>query len=149
MPEASRGPQTSIEFTLEGVGVSGLPDVIAKLAYRSTNGELAWRRSDVLAALDAIAKSGQATLGGEVWVALGEGRWHGLVPKAGGRLPGVWQWDTAPRGAGEDWPSYCRRAARESTRAVEGMRVEEAADPEVRDRLVFNLTFVAERDASP
>src|SRR5215471_5665910 len=43
-----------------------LPEPITSLAFRATNGELAWRRADLSAALAAIADSGQAVLGGEV-----------------------------------------------------------------------------------
>ncbi len=129
--------------------MTALPETIIATAYRAANGELAWQRADLPAALTAIAVSGQAVLGGEVWVAVGEGRWAGLVPDARGGPPGVWHWETAPRTAGESWPAYCRRAADESARVVAGMRVEEEAHPAVRDRLYFNLTWVAEQDAEP
>jgi len=124
-----------------------LPDKIVAAAYHASNGEMAWRRADLPAALAALAESGQAVLGGEVWVAAGEGRWVGLVPDARGGLPGVWHWDTTPRRAGESWPAYCRRAADESARVVAEMRVEEEAAAAIRDRLYFNLTWVAEQDA--
>jgi hypothetical protein len=126
-----------------------LPEPITALAYRATNGELAWQRSDIPAALAAIAASGHAVLGGEVWVTLGGGQWHGLVPDRHGGPPGVWHWDTASRAAGESWPTYCHRTAEESERAVAGLRVEEESDPAVLDRLFFNLTYVPEAEAEP
>jgi hypothetical protein len=129
--------------------MTALPEPITAAAYRASNGELAWRRSDIPAALSAIAASGQAVLGGEVWIAVGEGRWHGMVPDRLGGLPGVWHWDTAPRAAGESWPVYCRRAAEESARAVTELRVEEESDPAVWSRLFFNLTFVGEAESEP
>ena len=124
-----------------------LPESIIAVAYRASTGELAWRRADIPAALSAIAASGQAVLGGEVWVAVGDGRWHGLVPDKHGGPPGVWHWDTAPRAAGESWPAYCARAAEESAQAVAGLRIEEESDPSVRDRLFFNLTYIPEAEA--
>ena len=129
--------------------MDALPSPITAVSYRASNGELAWRRSDIPAALAALAESGQAVLGGEVWVTLGGGRWDGLVPDARGGPPGIWHWDTAPQAAGESWPAYCLRAADESARAVAGLRVEEEAAAEIRDRLYFNLTWVAEQDAEP
>jgi hypothetical protein len=127
--------------------VTNLPEPIAAVAYRAVNGELAWRRADLPSALLAIVQSGMAVLGGEVWLALGEGRWDGLIPDAHGGLPGVWDWDVTPQATGETWSAYCRRAAEESARAVAGMRVEEESDPAVGDRLYFNLTYVTEAEA--
>lgn len=126
-----------------------LPEPITAAAYRASNGELAWRRPDIPAALFAIAESGQAVLGGKVWVVVGDGRWVGLIPDAACGPPGVWHWDTALRAAEESWPAYCWRAAEESERAVAGMRLEEEAAPAVLDRLYFNLTYVPEAEADP
>jgi hypothetical protein len=123
--------------------MTALPEPITAVAYRAANGELAWRRADLPAALVALAQSGLAVLGGEVWVAVGEGRWVGLIPDAHGGAPGVWHWNTAPRAAGETWSAFCRRTAEESAQAVAGMQVEEESSPAVRDRLYFNLTYVA------
>ena len=127
--------------------MAALPDRITAVAYLASNGELAWRRSDIATALFAIAESGQATLGGEVWVAMGNGQWVGMIPDAAGGPPGVWHWDTAPQAAGENWPAYCRRAAAESARVLAAMRVEEESHPAVRDRLYFNITYVSQAEA--
>lgn len=129
--------------------MASLPESIITIAYRATNGELAWRRVDMLAVLSGIAASGQAVLGGEVWIALGDGRWHGLIPDLHGGPPSVWHWETASRSAGEAWPAYCGRAAEESAGVVGRMRVEEASPPEVRPRLFFSLTYVTEVEAEP
>jgi hypothetical protein len=129
--------------------VGALPDPITAVAYPAANGELGWRREDIPAALSAIVASGQAILGGEVWVVLGCGRWDGLVPDRQGGPPGVWHWATAPRAAGEDWPTYCRRTAEKSARVIAEMRVEEECAPAVRDRLYFNLTCLAGAGAEP
>jgi hypothetical protein len=126
--------------------MNALPEPVTAVAYRAANGELAWRRAELPAALLAIAEAGLAVLGGEVWLAVGDGRWDGLIPDACGGLPGVWHWDTAPRLAGESWLAFCHRAAEESARAVAEMRVEEESDPAVWDRLYFNLTYVTEAE---
>src|SRR5262249_22582691 len=102
------------------------------------------RRADIPAALAAIEESQQAVLGGEVWMALGDGRWDGLIPDASDGVANVWTWDTAPRKPEETWRAYCHRAAEESARIVSEMRVEEDSEPSVRDRLFFNLTYVPE-----
>lgn len=102
-----------------------LPQSITSLAYRAINGELAWRRHDVPAALAAIAASGQAVLGGEVWVALGDGHWEGHIPDRHGGPDGVWCWSTTPHDATETWQELCDQTAEESARVVAKMRVEE------------------------
>lgn len=124
--------------------MAALPKSVESLAYRARNGELAWRRQDVPAALAAIAASSQAVLGGEVWIALGDGRWHGLVPSRDGGPDGVWHWSTAPRAANESWQAYCDRAAQESARVVAGMPVEEESVPSLREQLRFNFTYMTE-----
>lgn len=125
-----------------------LPELITSCAYRASNGELAWRRQDVPAALSAIAACGQAVLSGEVWIALGDGRWYGLIPDRCGGPDGVWHWSTAPRSTDELWQAYCDRAAEESAHIVAQMRVEEESASSVEGKLWFNLTYVPEAEAS-
>jgi hypothetical protein len=123
-----------------------LPDAVAARAYRASNGDLAWRRADLPAALAAIVASGQAILGGEVWMALGQGEWTGLIPDAKSGPVGVWTWNTAPRRPDEMWPVYCQRTAEESRQEVDQMRVEDESSPAVRDKLLFNLTYVPDEE---
>ena len=61
--------------------MTALPEKVIAAAYHASNGEQAWRRADLPAALAALAESGQAVLGGEVWVAVG----GGPVGRAGSR----------------------------------------------------------------
>jgi hypothetical protein len=123
-----------------------LPPAIRDTAFKATNGEYAWRRADVSTALEGIADSGQATLGGEVWVVL-DGRIAGAVPAANDRKPeGVWQWETSPRRASESWSEYCVRTAGESIDAVREMNIERECRSDVRDSLFFNVMYVDETD---
>jgi hypothetical protein len=127
--------------------MAALPEPVTAVAYRASNGELAWRRHDLPTALAAVAASGQAVLGGEVWVALGNGRWHGLIPDRHGGPDGVWHWSTTPRAATEGWQEYCNRVAADSAQVVAAMRVEEESAPAVRESLRFNLTYIPEVEA--
>jgi hypothetical protein len=113
-------------------------------AFVASNGELAWDREDVEPALAAIRDSGQAILGGEVWLIVGPGSWNGLIPRLDGSPPTVWHWETEPRSTSESWQHYCERTAEESMNAVRDMPVEQATPPELIDRLRFNVTYVAE-----
>ena len=126
--------------------MAALPESVTSVAYRAGNGELAWQRDDVPAALAAIADSGHALLGGEVWVTLGHGSWTGLVPDRNGGPDGVWTWSTNERAETETWQDYCKRTAKDSERVVADLRVEEEADPLVLGRLYFNFTYFSEPD---
>ncbi len=126
--------------------MSSLPSTITSIAYHASNGELAWRRADIPAAVGAISACGMAILGGEVWVALGNGRWDGCVPSRDGLPDGVWGWDTNPRAEGESWAVYCERTAAESVQVVDSMTVEQEAHPSVVDRLWFNLCYITEAE---
>ena len=53
--------------------MSDLPKQVKASAFKDADGEYAWRRADVIFALQAIADSGQAILGGEVWVVIDDG----------------------------------------------------------------------------
>lgn len=127
--------------------MAALPNAVTSIAYRARNGELAWRRVDVPAALAAIAASGHAVLGGEVWVTLGDGLWTGLVPDRNGGLDRVWAWDIGPRSQGETWRDYCDRSARESQRHLDGLHVEADAAPSALSMLYFNLTYIPKPDS--
>lgn len=124
--------------------MAAFPESITRVAYRSRGDELAWRREDVPAALAAIAASGHAVLGGEVWVVLGGGRWTGLVPDRDGGPDGAWTWDTKPRRQGEPWQDYCDRTARDSEQVVADFQAEAGAAPSVLGKLYFNFTYIPE-----
>ena len=96
--------------------------------------------------MQTIAGTGQAVLGGEVWLVV-DGRITGLIPAAIDDEPaGVWHWDTEPKGESESWPEYCARTAAESKSVIRDMKVEDESKPEVGDSLFFNITYVDETD---
>src|SRR5689334_3624613 len=98
--------------------MSALSEIPFEKAFVAINGEFAWRRKDIDAALTAICNSGHATLGGEVWLITGEHSWDGLIPKRGGDPPAVWSWETRLRLSDESWRDYCHRTAVESKQTV-------------------------------
>jgi hypothetical protein len=117
---------------------------ITAAAFVASNGELAWRRADIERALGAIRDSGQAILGGEVWLITGPGSWYGLIPQRDSSVPVVWHWETAAQEASESWQDYCVRTAAESIARVGTMSVEQETPVELIERLRFNVTYVAE-----
>jgi hypothetical protein len=106
------------------------------------NGEFAWRRADLPAAISAVCRTGFAILGGEVWLVRGT-TWTGLIPDRNSNVPGAWSWDTRGRHSGESWQAYCDRCAFESAGVTSKMRVEQQAAPEVVGDLWLNLTYIA------
>lgn len=117
--------------------------IVAKAYVPQRAKELAWRRPDVPEALRAIVASGQAVLGGEVWVVQNtKDNWQGLVPDRNGGPPGVWHWETTAKGDSESWQRYCERTAEESLTAVSNMKVEENASPEVAEHIWFNISYI-------
>ncbi len=131
-----------------GVVLGDVPVLRAEFsgrAYRAANGELAWRRADVVDVLEEIAATRQAVLGGEVW-AIVDGTVHGVIPdRAGNRC--VRGWDTGGRRGVEPWDVYCARTAEQSSRTIQAMNVEDEVDESFRDGLRFNLWYITEPDA--
>lgn len=120
-----------------------LPDEITAIAYRASNGELAWQRKDVARAIEAIRRRGFAILGWEVWIAVGNGDWHGIIPTVQGRRE-IRGGETAGCSVGESWQQHCDRTAAQTLQQIEDTP-ESDCDPEVRNQLRYNLSFVAER----
>ncbi len=123
-----------------------LPAQFVTIAYRASNGELAWKQSDIPAVVAAIVGQDMAILGGEVWVAMGGGRWEGGVPSRDGSVVGVWGWVATARAAGESWRSFCERTGAESVRVAATMAFEDEVHPSVLDRLWINLCYVTETE---
>ncbi|MCB0336696.1 MAG: hypothetical protein KDD62_10340, partial [Bdellovibrionales bacterium] len=92
-----------------------LPDEIFPDAFKFSNGEYAWPRKTINVALDDIAKSQCAVLGGEAVVLAKDGSVLGLIPHENPVLsPSVWSWETQPQNKNESWNEYCARTAQES-----------------------------------
>jgi hypothetical protein len=135
-----------------------LPQPIASLAFRASNGELAWRPSDIENALLAIRDSQQAILGGEIWMInvattiVGKevrlvnrpGSWCGLIPPRIGGIDAVWSWDTESRATSESWQDYCNRTCVESIDAIRSLVIEQEFRQDVIDSLRFNVTYTDE-----
>lgn len=101
-------------------------------AFVSDEGEYAWRKADIVPALEAIAEGGQAVLGGDILV-VEDGKLVELVPGIAAKMP-LWQTDL--RLPGESWPDYCRRTCEQSINAIKENRFERELE-EKAGSLVF------------
>ena len=121
-----------------------LPRTVAEKAYVSPGGkEFAWRRADLPEALQAIVASGQAVLGGEVWIVKDPtDNWVGPIPDNTGGPDGVWHWETTPKKDHESWQHYCERTQAESLEVLRNMNVETEARKDVVPYLWFNVCIV-------
>ena len=55
-------------------------------------------------------------------------------------------WDTAERKHDESWREYSSRTEAETVRAIDDMPVEKHCRIDLRDHLLFNITYVDEHD---
>jgi hypothetical protein len=122
-----------------------LPDEMIARAFRASNGELAWKRSDALQVVAAMADAGIGILGGEAWAPLEDGRIYVGARLTVGSVTGPYNWETDPawQQGSESWSDFCRRAARQSEAVLSEAEVFEAGvDPELRPRIRYNLAYV-------
>jgi hypothetical protein len=114
-------------------------------AYRAQNGEYAWTRSYVGAAVAQLAAAGEAILGGEVWVVVGAKAILAIIPDRAGANK-VYHWSVPSRGRNEPWPDFVRRAAAVALDAVEGLRAEEDVRADLAPFVRYNLTYVGQAE---
>ena len=122
-----------------------LPVSLLQKAFRASNGELAWTRSDAIEAAKALTISGMAILGGEVWLTDEDGHWQGNIPQADGGPDGIYAWELEPsRRSSETWQEFCARARDHTLLVLGRMNVERDVAPELRPKLRYNLTYVTQ-----
>lgn len=118
-----------------------LPEEIVSSAFIVANGEYAWKRSHIFIALQAIAETEQAILGGDIWV-IKDGKTYGLFSdEVGMRL-----WDTVPYKADELWVDYCHRTYEESIHEIETTQIVNAVDQESQQYLFYNPVYIEQND---
>jgi hypothetical protein len=117
-------------------------------AFRASNGELAWTKSDAIQAARELVAGGIAVLGGEVWLIMEQGRWDGLIPQANGTVPGVYTWEPRPASwqASETWNDYCVRMCDYTGSVLERLSAETDVVPTLRPRIRYNLTYVSREE---
>jgi hypothetical protein len=109
-------------------------------AHRTAEGEYAWRRPEALRAARALADSGLAILGGELWLVHG-GEIHGVLPQRSGP-PAVYHWESKRKPA-ESWAAFVARSYSESYSAINGLPPEGEVDALTDAHTYYNLTWAS------
>jgi len=112
-------------------------------ARRPAGGEYAWRRAEALRAARAVADSGIAILGGELWL-VRDGEVHGVLPQRSGP-PAVYHWESK-RGPAESWTAFVERSHSESCSAINALPPEGEVDAPTAARVYYNLVWVSEHE---
>ena len=124
-----------------------LLDTLPENAFRASNGDYAWRRADLMAALDALIASHCAILSGEVWVVEGN-LFCPLSPaRAGGWA--LHAWEVPHREDDESWEHFTHRTIEESLRAIQALNPEENVPPDIADKLYYHICFADEATYQP
>jgi len=131
--------------------VTRLPDDLLARAFRARNGDLAWTRHDALRAVEALAVSGVAVLGGEVWLAGDDGWWDPRIPTIDGAPPAAHSWapDPPDRQASETWADFCARTRDYTAAVLAAAEAEALAPPPLRLRLRYYLSCTSEEEYRP
>ena len=119
-------------------------ELLAK-AYEARNGELAWARGDIGAAIEAVVAGREAILGGEAWVVPGANTIVGVIGNHNCEHA-VYHWSVPDRQGDEPWPDFVRRSATIAVRAIDQLAVEGEVRPDLAAFVRYNLTYVTEAE---
>jgi hypothetical protein len=120
-----------------------LPERIRKLAYQSENGELAWKREDILQVVSILSELDIAVLGGEIW-AIDNGNIYGALPLKNGNTS-VFHW-SIDKQTSEDWNSFVKRSIDNTLKAIKGLIPEKDVKTELVNNLYYNLTLCSKEN---
>ena len=126
------------------VGEAVLPEELWEAAFRTSNGDCAWRRHDLSSVLGALSDRRFAVLGGEVWVVEGN-LFCPLSPARSGGLT-LLAWQSPEREAQETWDHFAHRTAEETLRSIDALNPEECVPTDVADKLYYHINFAGESD---
>lgn len=115
------------------------PADLEAAAFRA-NAEYAWRPQSARRAVNHLAQSGFAILGGELWMVI-EDAIYPVIPALAGP-PIVWTW-SCDRQPDEPWLNYVTRSAKAAGDAIGDFSVEEVKQLDGAE-FYFNLSWASE-----
>jgi hypothetical protein len=121
------------------------PADLEQSAFRASNGEFGWTRSQIPLVVDILRSNRIGILGGELWwVREGSRDWVGLIPQRHGP-PGIYHWETA-RDPAEPWLHFVDRGASDALAAVERWPMSADLPDNLPGRILYNLTWVSDTE---
>ncbi|HEY1757435.1 MAG TPA: hypothetical protein VGG72_18825 [Bryobacteraceae bacterium] len=121
------------------------PRDLEENAFRASNGEFAWTRSQIQRVIEVLFRGGFGILGGDLWwVRDGAEGWTGVIPPQRG-VPAVYSWETTRRPS-ELWFEFVERSAADSLAAVERWPAPDDLPPDFVRRILYNLIWTSEHD---
>lgn len=109
--------------------------------FVSSNGELAWFKSDLPEAIAALITQRFSVIGFEAWLASPGGRWTGLLPEVGTSTLAVVAGDVADRKDGEAIERYTERVTASVTADLDRIAIETTIVPEALGLLRYHLVI--------
>jgi hypothetical protein len=121
------------------------PPQLEQDAFRASNGEFGWIRTQVPVVVNILRSQGMGILGGERWwVQDASTSWAGVIPQRHGP-PEVYVWETR-RESREAWSHFVERSASETLAAVARWPTPGDLPPDMPGRVLYNLAWVSEVD---
>jgi hypothetical protein len=118
-----------------------LPEEIIASSVVSENGDHGWRDPDIFEALEAIAGSGQAIFGGDIWL-LEEDTLEEPFPE----ITSIPFWETDLREPEEPWSDYCHRTCEQSIREIKENQIEKTLEEKLRSHVAYHPHYSEEDD---
>ena len=122
------------------------PLEIESKAFKAENGEYAWLKENIPAAVEALVQKGFAILGGEVWLV--RGREINAAPLLKTGPCGIFHWESKRADSSESWSQFVQRSAGETLQAVHNMNVEDEIVAQPEAKIFYNITWCSEEELS-
>jgi len=121
-------------------------------SFHVDNGEIGILPIDASKFLVACGNDGIAILGWEIWLSdyraafegnpiPQKGSWCGVIPIKNESLPGVFSYDTKPRGFLESWNKYVQRTIKETQEQVNNVNIEKEFEKQYIPFIRYNFTL--------
>jgi hypothetical protein len=109
------------------------PPQLEQDAFRASNGEFGWTRTQVPVVVNILRSQGMGILGGELWwMRDASTSWAGVIPQQ--------------RESREAWSHFVERSASEALAAAARWPTPGDLPPGMPGRVLYNLTWVSEVD---
>ena len=127
-------------------------------SIKASNGELAWRKENVINAIDELVKHGYAILGGDVWAVksklneselkltkLADGQIAIGILKTNNGEDVIYNWYSTKKDS-ETWKDYIERSKQETLNFVKKCNAEEETSTVYNHKIYYNLVYSSEQE---